>query len=375
MRCSIHLLLCGALCAFVASACSKKQPFVSRDTSVLNTPLRITAPVSHAHTLTGAIDAVRFLDERFQPLINIYVDESEIARANQIASISRFPISRDTQQILHYTKNLSERLEGYYDVTDATLRHTWARHFQTGSTAFLSDALVRATQAGVGHEKLRMSDHSLLFMHPKTQLDLNDFAPAYIIDLAILRLREQGMGHVRIESAYYGRALGRAAPDQAWNRAIPHPTNRQLVLGDLTVPDGMAYAMTGWPDHFTGSGTNRIARIINPNTGWPAEGRHAVIVMGPVTCEAYALSRTLFILGPEEGQAIWQRQFPRYKVMYIDLRPPHSIDMHPDLAPLFSLRTPHQTPVEVFNEVPTVPDGPVPEPIPPDTGPGLSETE
>lgn len=294
--------------------------------------VRITVPKTERDQMDHIVNTILQAEQRLRPLIDVYRPESEIARANQIASRSRFPISRDTQRILEIAQRVSQDVGGAFDVSDAPLRHMWRRHLAENPDTLLPDPLVQAARLGVGMNRIHIRSHSLLFDLPDTQLDLNDFARPYLIDLAIVQLRSQGRSHMHLAAQDAGRTLGRSGPNKSWQLPIPHPTEPDRILAHLTLAEGSAYALAGSPAHFTSINDEEVATLINPLTGWPAPGDVMVWTVGPVASEAYALARALFGLAPDERSELITRS-TRYQVILIDRQATPRIQVSETLQP------------------------------------------
>ncbi len=317
------------------AGCGERPRLAEQTLTVMGEQATLYAPIGGEESLSMAAQVLRMHGDRIYPLIDIYSPDSEISRANRIATISRFPISRDTQHMLEYAQRLSLDLGGVFDITDATLRHLWIRHFRTEPDELLPTPLVHAARRGVGPHKVDVRDHSLLLLSNETQLDVNDFSRPYVIDLAMAHLRRQGTSNVLIDMGDYGRGLGRAAPHEAWRRPVPHPADANRPAGHVMLPDGAAFALFGLPHHYTTVAGEPVARIIDPRSGWPADGTATVLVVGPAAADTYGLAQALFILGREEGTELL-KGMSRYQALFIEHEEPFTIWITPNLAPLFS---------------------------------------
>lgn len=337
---------------FLMLGCSEREITVERSVRIIGETATVHAPTDDEAVLATAAQTVRMFNDRLYPLINIYSPQSEISRANQIASRSRFPISRDTQRILEHAQQLSVDLGGAFDVSDAAVRHLWIRHFDSEPDELLPDPLIHASRRGVGPHQYNVGDHSLLLLHPDTQLDLNAFGRPYIMDQAIAHLRRQGVGNVLIEMDGFGRALGRPSARETWTYSIPHPDNADdAFIGRVIIPDGSAYAVFGLAHHYTDVGGRPVARIIDPRSGKPADGSSLVLVLGPTATEAYTLAQALFVMDREEQTALVRRKND-YQVMIVWRDDPPRIEITRDFAPLFRPADAYRDAVRVMDAGP-----------------------
>lgn len=323
------LLLMGS-----GTGCRSQPEVVERLTHVFDEPVFVQVPYAQPEELDPAYEMLQRFERRLGRLVDIYSGESEIARVNQIAAVSRFPVSRDTQRMLEYAQRLSIETHGAFDITDATLRHAWQRHLRASPGEWMSAPLIRASRAGVGSRKFEVRGQSVLLLTPDTQLDLNALAGPYIIDLTIVELRRQGQRNVRIGNPHFGRTLGRIDAHTPWTLPVTHPLDPTIELGRLTLSEGMGYAVFGLPEHYQQLNGEPVSRIIDPRSGQPVPGEEMAWVIGPVTSDAYALAQALFIGGRDETAAIWSRR-ERYAAMTVTRTATPTIYLSPALKPLF----------------------------------------
>ncbi len=83
---------------------------------------------------------------------------------------------------------------------------------------------------------------------------------------------------------------------------IRHPRRDQLI-GLLRLRSG-AVATSGDYDRYFEVAGRRFSHLLDPRTGWPAEGIYSVTVFAPNATAADALSTAAFVLGPERGMAL-----------------------------------------------------------------------
>ena len=316
------------------TGCGEQDRLVERNIRFMGEHVVVSVPADNEAALEWAGQAIRQFSGRLYPLIDIYSPESEISRANQIAYRVRFPISRETQRLLESAQRLSTDLEGLFDVSDATLRHLWHRHFQENPEELLAAPLVHVSRRGIGPHFYDIQEHSLLYLASETQLDLNDFARPYVIDQAVRQLRNLAVTGVKFHAGRFGRVLGSRSEIRSWSHLITHPGDGKRILGEIMLPDGAAFTLFGWPDDFAQVGDQQVARIIHPRTGWPAEGKEAVFVMGPTAANTYALANAVFVQGREESESLLV-QHRDHQVMFVQRSDPTTIWITPNLAPLF----------------------------------------
>jgi thiamine biosynthesis lipoprotein len=84
--------------------------------------------------------------------------------------------------------------------------------------------------------------------------------------------------------------------------ALRHPWDPERNLGVLHLRDQGLGTSAATFQHLEYNG-RKLGHILDPRSGWPAEGMASASVIAPTAAEADALATAFFILGPEKAQA------------------------------------------------------------------------
>lgn len=135
--------------------------------------------------------------------------------------------------------------------------------------------------------------------NPAVRIDLGGFAKGYALDVAARMLREKGVKNALINIGGNIMALGRHG-SRPWRVGIKNPRGSGAI-GELDLNDGEAIGTSGDYQRYFILDGKRYCHIIDPRTGYPAEGVEAVTVLIPRGKNAGALSdaasKPLFISG------------------------------------------------------------------------------
>ena len=96
--------------------------------------------------------------------------------------------------------------------------------------------------------------------------------------------------------------LGAPPGRSAWTIGIRDPAAAERHLATLKLT-GTAVATSGSYEQFVAAGGRRYGHILDPRTGWPAEGLLSVTVVTPRAVDADAWATALFVLGPAAARA------------------------------------------------------------------------
>ena len=155
--------------------------------------------------------------------------------------------------------------------------------------------------------------------NPAVRVDLGGYAKGYALDLAAEYLRSQGVKNALINIGGNIIALGQHG-DRPWRVGIQHP-RKPGPIATVALRDGEAIGTSGDYQRFFMFNGQRYCHIIDPRTGWPAQGVEAVTVLTPPSAHAGTLSdvasKPIFIAGAADWRAA-ARQMGVADVMLID---------------------------------------------------------
>ncbi len=85
---------------------------------------------------------------------------------------------------------------------------------------------------------------------------------------------------------------------RGWSVGLRNPLRGEARLAEVFLHD-RALATSGSSQQFFRYRSKRYGHIIDPRTGWPAEGVFSATVLAPTAAEADALSTAFYTLGVE----------------------------------------------------------------------------
>ncbi len=137
--------------------------------------------------------------------------------------------------------------------------------------------------------------------NPAVKLDLGGFAKGYALDVAAEMLRKAGVEDALINIGGNIMALG-SHGSRSWHVGIKNPRGAGAIA-ELDLHDGEAIGTSGDYQRYFILDGKRYCHIIDPRTGYPAQGVEAVTVLIHKGEHAGALSdaasKPIFISGPE----------------------------------------------------------------------------
>jgi thiamine biosynthesis lipoprotein len=242
----------------------------------------------------SAFDEVRRLDE----LLSNYRPESEWSQVNRYAAERPVKVSPELFRLLSACAEFSRAGEGAFDITVGPLMKVWG--FYKGSGHLPHRAEIQAAMAKVGyrHMLLDPASQTVRFDRPGVEMDPGGIGKGYAVDRMVDVLREKGVKIALVAgsgSSIYGMG---SPPDEpkGWRTEIKDPWGTSRPLAEVYLRD-MSMSTSGSYEKFFRAEGRTYAHIMDPRTGYPAQGSVSVSVVAPRTIDSEAWAKPYFVNG------------------------------------------------------------------------------
>lgn len=250
---------------------------------------------------TGVGVATKALDEvdRLEAQLTIFRESSELSRINQRAATQPVRVEASLFGLLQLCQRLYRETEGAFDITSGPLSRCWGFLRRAGRVPDAEE--LEQVRSLVGSEKLLLDGESgtIRFEHPGVETNLGSIGKGYALD------RMAGKIHRRVNSALLSagassmRAIGGGARRQrGWAVGVRHPARKDKRLAVLRLCD-VAMSTSGNEEQFFELDGKRYGHILDPRTGWPAQGVASVSVMAESAALTDALATAFYVGGRE----------------------------------------------------------------------------
>ena len=198
---------------------------------------------------------------------------------------------------------MTRQTQGAFDIATGALIKAWGFYRRQGRVPTPAERAAAMSRPEPGSSPSTATDGRCSYLRQGLEINLGGIGKGYALDRAA-ELLADGLGRRLGPAARRHRRSVRAVgtpPGQprGWPVAIKHPwdPNRRLGtrLPESTSPSGTSAATF---QHFEYNG-RKLGHLLDPRTGWPAEGVEQVSVVAPTAAEADALSTAFFVLGVE----------------------------------------------------------------------------
>jgi len=262
-----------------------------------------------------AFDEVHRLDR----MLSNYIPGSELSRVNDHAADAPVHVSQEFFDLLSQCVNYSNESEGTFDITVGPLMKVWGFYEGAGHLANAAEIRAALNESGYHNLELNAANLTVRFRKHGMALDPGGVGKGYAVDrmVAILRKRGTCSGLVSAGgSSIYG--IGAPPADaRGWRIRIRDPRNGNRTVSQVYLKD-TSISTSGSSEKFFWAGGKRYSHIMDPRTGYPAEGMLSVSVVAPQTLDSEVWAKPYYILG-----RAWTEQHkpPKFRVFMCEDKP------------------------------------------------------
>jgi len=319
--------------AGLVSACQQKPREFHDDFIIFGTVINITLLDIDEKTAT---EAFRFMREDLQLMHKAWHpwEPGALGRVNSmLAQTGEFSAGPSVIDLLHLAKELEIKSHHLFNPAIGKLVALWGFHAHKQPGILPSDnAIKELVKQNPTLENITIKGVRVNNTNPAVKVDFGGIAKGYAIDRLLTYLKQQGIHNALINTGGDLKVIGKHGK-RAWKIAIRDPrvaASRQLnnkstaknpgVLATLELKDNEAAFTSGdYERYFKNKKNNdqHFHHIIDPRTGYPAEGTQSVTVLHQDAATADAAATALFIAGPGQWVEIAKSMNIKY-VLLID---------------------------------------------------------
>lgn len=278
--------------------------------------LRLVVSPEQNDTEAGmaALDTV----ERIEDQLTVYRDHSELIDLNRRAAREAAPVEARLFGLLELCDRLHAETRGAFDPTSGPLSRVWGFHRRQGEVpaeAERDEALRRVGWSGV---RLNAAERTVRFDRDGIDLNVNSIGKGYALDRAAETLAEHKVTDTFLHggrSTLLAWGDNRLLKGGGWLAGLRDPLRPERRLAELTLRNE-ALSTSGSGTQFFEHAGRRYGHVIDPRTGWPAEGLYSASVIAPTAAEADALSTAAYVLGVAGTRELCERR-PELRALLI----------------------------------------------------------
>lgn len=243
--------------------------------------------------------------------MSTYIPESELSRFNRYKNDDWFSVSPEFALVVEEGLRIHQLTQGAFDITIGSLVNLWGfgPNGEQGEVPKPED--IKEALASVGSQRLqvRISPPALKKSRNDFYVDLSGIAKGFAVDELARHLDSVGVTGYMVDIGGELKTRGRKKDGSLWKIAVESPIVEGNEIQKIVLLDNSAMATSGdYRNYFEKDG-QRYSHEIDPATGRPIRHNLAsVTVLDPSCMRADALATALFVLGPDKGFELAERE-------------------------------------------------------------------
>ena len=248
--------------------------------------------------LESAASAAFAEARRLDRLLSNYLPDSEWSAMNRGATSGPFRVSPELLSFISSCLEYSRQSDGAFDITVGPLMKVWGFYKGEGSMPRPEEISRALEHVGYKQVQLDRPAGTVRFGRAGMELDPGGIGKGYAVDRMVAVLKQHHVAAALVSasgSSIYG--LGRP-PDEprGWPITIRTPRDPSVMAATVYLAD-MSLSTSGSYEKFFWADGRIYSHIIDPRTGYPAQGTSAVSVLAPRTIDSEAWTKPFFING------------------------------------------------------------------------------
>ena len=244
-----------------------------------------------------AVDAAFAEVQRLDQMLSNYKPESELSEINRNAGEHPVAVTQEMFDLLAACVEYSRESEGAFDITVGPLMKVWGFYRGTGRLPHRAEILGAMERVGYRNIVLDSTQRTVRFAKQGAELDPGGIGKGYAVDRMVGVLKQYGIQTALVSasgSSIYG--LGAPPGETGWKLEIRDPKNEMKSVAEVYLKDESMSTSGNYEKFFRAEG--RIySHIMDPRTGWPAQGVLSVSAITPRTIDSEAWTKPLFVNG------------------------------------------------------------------------------
>ena len=248
--------------------------------------------------MESAADAALAEAQRLDAMLSNYRPESEWSMVNRTAAGKPVKVSAELFGLLSACLDYGRESDGAFDITVGPLMKIWGFYKSSGHLAPKPQVKAALSKIGYRHIHLDAAAQTVRFDTPGVEMDPGGIGKGYAVDRMVEILKRKGVERALVaasDSSIYG--LG-APPEEprGWELSIRDPRNSRRAVARVYLKD-MSLSTSGSYEKFFQADGRTYSHLMDPRTGYPAQGTVSVSVVSPRTIDSEAWAKPYFVNG------------------------------------------------------------------------------
>ena len=271
-----------------------------RKLAMLGSPFEVTVVAKDTVQANYFIDLAIAESKRIEHLISDWIPTTQISQVNQNAGIQPVKVDKEVFDLVERALKISQLSSGAFDISYASMDKVWK--FDGSMKEMPSETEIKNSVSKIGYQNIILDPkgQTIFLKNKGMKLGLGGIGQGYIADKIkfLLQSKDCVSGIVNVSGDI--STWGTQTDGKPWTIGIVNPMNKNKVFATFPLEDS-AVETSGSYEKFVVFNGIRYSHIIDPRTGYPAQGIISVSVFAKQTEIADALATAVFVMGVEVG--------------------------------------------------------------------------
>lgn len=283
-----------------ATLSSFGQITYKRKLSMLGSPFEMTVVAKDSVQGNEFIDLAVAEVKRVEYLISDWIPTTQISQVNKNAGIKPVKVDKEVFDLVSRAIKVSQITSGAFDISYASMDRIWK--FDGSMRAMPTEEAIKKSVSKIGYKNIVLDpkEQTIFLKNEGMKLGLGGIGQGYIADKVKELLFSKGCVSGIVNVSGDINAWGKQPDGKPWTVGIVNPLNKNKIFATFPL-ENSAVETSGSYEKFVIFNGIRYAHIIDPRTGYPAQGVVSVSVFAKQTEIADALATGIFVLGVEVG--------------------------------------------------------------------------
>lgn len=271
-----------------------------RKLSMLGSPLEITVVAKDTIQGNQYIDLAITEVKRIEYLISDWIPSTQISQVNKNAGSKPVKVDKEVFDLVGRAIKVSQITSGAFDISYASMDKIWK--FDGSMKAMPTEEAIKKSVSKIGYKNIILDskEQTIFLKNEGMKLGLGGIGQGYIADKVKELLFSKGCTSGIVNVSGDINAWGRQQDGNPWTVGIVNPLNKNKVFATFPLEDSAVETSGNYEKYVIFNGI-RYSHIIDPRTGYPAQGVVSVSVFAKQTEIADALATGIFVIGVDVG--------------------------------------------------------------------------
>lgn len=241
--------------------------------------------------------------KRLESIFDPYDQDSELFELNNTYNTA-VKVSSELIDIIDLSKKIHNLTDKSFNISCGRLYDFWKDLIKKGSIKKMPKPEIieeLKSPCDINDIEIDFDNDTILIKKKGLKIDLGGIAKGYMVDKAILKLKENDIKSAIINAGGDIYCLGKNK-DRAWKIGLKDPENLTNIIKKSELID-LAVATSGNYEQFFKYKKRKLSHLIDSRSGYPVEGEIISVSVFSKSCAiADSLATSFFIMGLEKAK-------------------------------------------------------------------------